>query len=93
MDTGNTLFCLISHLKSKGACSISVCTFLDKPARRRVHFELVGEGRFYRGFEVRIFCYLSNLKSCVIPRNLTSIDKFSTIFPVAYWGLWSNLAY
>jgi len=51
VDTGNTLSCLISHLKSKGACSISVCTFLDKPARRRVHFELVGEGKFYCGFE------------------------------------------
>ncbi|KAL0906135.1 hypothetical protein M5K25_024602 [Dendrobium thyrsiflorum] len=51
VDTGATLFCLISHLKSKGACSISVCTLLDKPARRRVHFELVGEGKFYCGFE------------------------------------------
>ncbi|ONK80850.1 uncharacterized protein A4U43_C01F22470 [Asparagus officinalis] len=51
VDTGNTLSCLISYLKSKGACSVSVCTFLDKPARRRVHFELVGEGKIYRGFE------------------------------------------
>ncbi|XP_077220529.1 hypoxanthine-guanine phosphoribosyltransferase [Tasmannia lanceolata] len=51
VDTGNTLSCLMSHLESKGACSVSVCTFLDKPARRKVHFELVGEGKFYRGFE------------------------------------------
>ncbi|KAL5975104.1 hypothetical protein ACLOJK_031780 [Asimina triloba] len=51
IDTGHTLSCLISHLESKGACSISVCTFLDKPSRRKVHFKLVGEGRLYRGFE------------------------------------------
>ncbi|XP_072960351.1 uncharacterized protein [Typha angustifolia] len=51
VDTGNTLSCLISHLEGKGACSVSVCSFLDKPARRKVHFELVGEGKFYRGFE------------------------------------------
>lgn len=52
VDTGATLSCLISHLKSKGACSVSVCTLLDKPARRRVNFDLVGEGKFYCGFEV-----------------------------------------
>ncbi|KAF6171003.1 hypothetical protein GIB67_028564 [Kingdonia uniflora] len=51
VDTGSTLASLISHLESKGASSVSVCTFLDKPARRKVHFELVGEGKFYRGFE------------------------------------------
>ncbi|XP_058220141.1 uncharacterized protein LOC131330538 [Rhododendron vialii] len=51
VDTGNTLSCLIAHLKSKGASSISVCTFLDKPARRKVNFELVGEGKYYCGFE------------------------------------------
>ncbi|KAJ8541470.1 hypothetical protein K7X08_002286 [Anisodus acutangulus] len=51
VDTGNTLFCLIEHLKSKGASSISVCTLLDKPSKRKVNFELVGEGKFYRGFE------------------------------------------
>lgn len=51
VDTGNTLSSLISHLKSVGASSISVCTLLDKPSRRKVHFELVGEGKFYRGFE------------------------------------------
>lgn len=54
VDTGSTLSCLISHLESKGASSVSVCAFLDKPARRKVHFQLVGEGKFYRGFEVNI---------------------------------------
>ncbi|KAJ4848047.1 hypothetical protein Tsubulata_044382 [Turnera subulata] len=51
VDTGHTLSCLISHLASKGASSISVCAFLDKPARRKVNFELVGDGKYYRGFE------------------------------------------
>ncbi|XP_038986385.1 hypoxanthine-guanine phosphoribosyltransferase-like [Phoenix dactylifera] len=51
VDTGNTLSCLISHLQRKGASSVSVCTFLDKPARRQVQFKLVGEGKFYWGFE------------------------------------------
>ena len=52
MDTGSTVACLVAHMKSKGASSVSVCTFLDKPARRKVQFELVGEGKFYSGFEV-----------------------------------------
>ncbi|XP_042473270.1 hypoxanthine-guanine phosphoribosyltransferase-like [Zingiber officinale] len=51
VDTGHTLSALIAHLRSKGAVSVSVCTFLDKPARRKVRLELVGEGKFYRGFE------------------------------------------
>ncbi|KAK4387798.1 UNVERIFIED_CONTAM: Hypoxanthine-guanine phosphoribosyltransferase [Sesamum angustifolium] len=51
VDTGSTLSCLIEYMKSKGASSISVCTLLDKPARRKVHFELVGEGKYYCGFE------------------------------------------
>ncbi|TVT99207.1 hypothetical protein EJB05_55449, partial [Eragrostis curvula] len=51
VDTGNTLSCLIAHLEKKGASSISVCTFLDKPARRKVNIQLVGDGKFYRGFE------------------------------------------
>ncbi|GMN60561.1 hypothetical protein TIFTF001_029651 [Ficus carica] len=52
VDTGSTVACLVAHMKSKGASSVSVCTFLDKPARRKVQFELVGEGKFYSGFEV-----------------------------------------
>ncbi|GMY29483.1 hypoxanthine-guanine phosphoribosyltransferase [Fagus crenata] len=51
VDTGSTLSCLIAHLESKGASSVSVCTFLDKPARRKVHFQLLGQGKFYKGFE------------------------------------------
>ncbi|KAK1351412.1 Hypoxanthine phosphoribosyltransferase [Heracleum sosnowskyi] len=51
VDTGNTLYCLIAHLKSKGASSVSVCTLLDKPSRRKVKFELVGNGKYYCGFE------------------------------------------
>ncbi|XP_057974956.1 uncharacterized protein LOC131162467 [Malania oleifera] len=51
VDTGSTIFALISILKSKGASSVSVCAFLDKPVRRKVYFELVGKGKFYRGFE------------------------------------------
>ncbi|KAF7812634.1 hypoxanthine-guanine phosphoribosyltransferase [Senna tora] len=51
VDTGHTLSSVIAHLKSKGASSVSVCTFLDKPARRKVNVQLVGKGKFYRGFE------------------------------------------
>ncbi|MQL75560.1 hypothetical protein Taro_007960 [Colocasia esculenta] len=51
VDTGKTISLLISHMQSKGACTVSVCTFLDKPARRKVHVELFGDGKFYRGFE------------------------------------------
>jgi hypoxanthine-guanine phosphoribosyltransferase len=54
VDTGNTLSCLIAHLEKKGASSISVCTFLDKPARRKVNIQLLGDGKFYSGFEVQI---------------------------------------
>lgn len=56
VDTGTTLSSLIANLVSKGASSISVCTLLDKPARRKIQVELVGEGKFYRGFEVRFVC-------------------------------------
>ncbi|XP_010471182.1 PREDICTED: uncharacterized protein LOC104751013 [Camelina sativa] len=51
VDTGNTLNCLIEHLKAKKASSVSVCTLLDKPSRRKVHFKLVGKGKLYVGFE------------------------------------------
>ncbi|KAD6796760.1 hypothetical protein R6Q59_019476 [Mikania micrantha] len=51
VDTGNTVFRLISYLEAKGATSVSVCTLLDKPARRTVKFELLGDGKFYSGFE------------------------------------------
>ncbi|AEE35226.1 putative hypoxanthine phosphoribosyltransferase [Arabidopsis thaliana] len=51
VDTGNTLSCLIEHMKAKKASSVSVCTLLDKPSRRKVHYKLVGKGKFYSGFE------------------------------------------
>lgn len=51
VDTGHTLSRLIAHLETKGAYSVSVCTFLDKPSRRKVSINLVGEGKFYWGFE------------------------------------------
>ncbi|XP_062022924.1 uncharacterized protein LOC133739203 [Rosa rugosa] len=51
VDSGSTLSCLIAHLEAKGASSVSVSTFLDKPSRRKVHFKLLGKGKFYRGFE------------------------------------------
>ncbi|KAL0015757.1 hypothetical protein SO802_002826 [Lithocarpus litseifolius] len=51
VDTGSTLSCLIAHLESKGASSVSVCAFLDKPTRRKVHFQPLGQGKFYKGFE------------------------------------------
>ncbi|XP_048490689.1 uncharacterized protein LOC104901461 isoform X2 [Beta vulgaris subsp. vulgaris] len=52
VDTGFTLLQLIEHLKLKGASSVSVCTFLDKPSRRKAAVEVVGKGKFYRGFEI-----------------------------------------
>ncbi|MBA0662241.1 hypothetical protein Goklo_006406, partial [Gossypium klotzschianum] len=51
VDTGCTLSCLIEHLEAKGVSSVSICAFLDKPTRRKVHIKLVGDGKFYKGFE------------------------------------------
>ncbi|XP_076947839.1 uncharacterized protein LOC143619903 [Bidens hawaiensis] len=51
VDTGNTVSRLIAYLEGKGASSVSVCTLLDKPSRRTVQFELLGDGKFYSGFE------------------------------------------
>ncbi|KAL6209372.1 hypothetical protein ACLB2K_020314 [Fragaria x ananassa] len=51
VDTGSTISRLIEYLESKGASSVSVATFLDKPSRRKVQFKLLGKGKFYRGFE------------------------------------------
>ncbi|GMI97424.1 Hypoxanthine-guanine phosphoribosyltransferase [Hibiscus trionum] len=51
VDTGCTLSCLIAHLEAKGASSVSICAFLDKPTRRKVPIKLVGDGKFYKGFE------------------------------------------
>ncbi|CAI0628949.1 unnamed protein product [Linum tenue] len=51
VDSGSTVASLIGHLEKKGASSVSVCAFLDKPARRKVEFRVVGSGNYYRGFE------------------------------------------
>ncbi|XP_054799853.1 uncharacterized protein LOC129304190 isoform X1 [Prosopis cineraria] len=51
VDTGHTISSIIALLKAKGASSVSVCTLLDKPARRKVEIQPVGRGKFYRGFE------------------------------------------
>ena len=47
IDTGLTLNYLIGNLKSRGANSVSVCTLLDKPERRKVNVELK-----YKGFDI-----------------------------------------
>ncbi|CAI9116455.1 OLC1v1017597C2 [Oldenlandia corymbosa var. corymbosa] len=52
VDTGNTLLFLMDYLKSKGASSMSVCTLLNKSAKRKVNVEVFGGGKFYCGFEV-----------------------------------------
>ena len=47
VDTGLTLSYVINHLKAKGVASLSVCTLLDKRARRIADVPLD-----YVGFEV-----------------------------------------
>nr|XP_043614953.1 hypoxanthine-guanine phosphoribosyltransferase [Erigeron canadensis] len=51
VDTGNTVARLVSYLEGKGSTSVSVCTLLDKPARREVNLKLLGDGKFYSGFQ------------------------------------------
>ena len=46
-DSGRTLSYLMKTLKSRGAASIALCTFLDKPERRVVPVEVN-----YKGFTV-----------------------------------------
>ena len=47
LDSGRTLSYLIKTLKARGAASIALCTFLDKPERRVVPVEVA-----YKGFTV-----------------------------------------
>lgn len=47
IDTGLTLSFLSENLRARGAKSLSVCTLLDKPYRRKV--DLIPD---YRGFEI-----------------------------------------
>lgn len=47
IDTGYTLSYLVDNLKKRGARSVKICTFLDKPERRKVDMKVD-----YMGFEV-----------------------------------------
>ena len=47
LDSGRTLSYLMKTLKARGAASIALCTFLDKPERRVVPVEVA-----YKGFTV-----------------------------------------
>ena len=47
VDTGITLNYILNHLRSMGPASLSVCTLLDKRARRLVDIKLD-----YVGFEI-----------------------------------------
>lgn len=47
IDTGLTLSYLTENLKSRGAKSISICTLLDKPERRKAHIDVR-----YKGFDI-----------------------------------------
>ena len=47
VDTGITMTRLFEMLKGRGACSLKLCTLLDKPSRRQVDIE-----PDYCGFEV-----------------------------------------
>jgi hypothetical protein len=68
-------------LEKKGASSISVCTFLDKPARRKVNVHLVGDGKFYRGFEVPVR---------VPPLSLSLYPSLPP--PLWYWHALQNIS-
>ena len=48
-DTGTSLTFTVNHLKNKGAASLAVCTFMDKPERRKPGVTLVPE---YVGYTV-----------------------------------------
>ncbi|KAI5654631.1 hypothetical protein M9H77_31818 [Catharanthus roseus] len=75
VDTGNTVSILIDHLASKGASSVSLCTLLNKPSRRKVNFELLGDGKFYCGFEVKQQKKSSNKWICVVCNQKQSVRK------------------
>lgn len=47
LDSGRTLSYLMQNMKARGAASIALCTFLDKPERRVVPVEVS-----YKGFTV-----------------------------------------
>lgn len=39
VDSGYTLSHLVNYLKERGAASVKTCTLLNKPERRKIHFE------------------------------------------------------
>uniref|UniRef100_A0A6P4ATR8 Hypoxanthine phosphoribosyltransferase n=1 Tax=Ziziphus jujuba TaxID=326968 RepID=A0A6P4ATR8_ZIZJJ len=79
VDTGSTLCCLIAHMESKGASSVSVCTFLDKPSRRKVEVGLVGNGKLYRGFECPdLFVVGYGMDFAELYRNLPYVGVLKT---------------
>lgn len=47
IDTGLTLSYLSKNLESRGALSITLCTLLDKPERRKAHINVK-----YKGFDI-----------------------------------------
>ncbi len=47
IDTGLTLHYLTENFKSRGTSSLSICTLLDKPERRKVELEVP-----YKGFDI-----------------------------------------
>ncbi|KAK2659127.1 hypothetical protein Ddye_005660 [Dipteronia dyeriana] len=95
VDTGSTVSCLIPYLESKGASSVSVCTFLDKPTRRKVQVELLGKGKFYRGFQCPDYFVVGyGMDYAELYRNLPYIGVLkpeyyndSVIFPNTYSAL------
>lgn len=47
VDTGLTLNYLVENFKARGPASLKVCTFLDKPIRRKIHVPID-----YNGFSI-----------------------------------------
>lgn len=88
VDTGNTIARLVSHLESKGASSVSVCTFLDKPSRRKTTFDMVGKGKFYRGFECPDYFVVGyGMDFAELYRNLPYVGVLK---PECYRGIAGN---
>lgn len=48
-DTGNSLDFTYKHLKAKGPASLRICTFLDKPERRKAEITLKAD---YTGYVI-----------------------------------------
>ena len=48
-DTGNSLEFVVNHIKSKNPASLKICTFLDKPERRKPNVTLKAD---YTGYVI-----------------------------------------